>query len=140
MNSFELREFCKQETRRYMDMSNSKLGLNLPYPKVEFGIKNKRVKGLAFLGKNLIKYSDDLVRFTKEVVSNTCAHEVAHLVCYAKHGNNVKHHGEEWSSCLWTLGHKADKYFRGNPAPPTIVRTALGKVTIMPGVRTIEFD
>jgi predicted SprT family Zn-dependent metalloprotease len=140
MNSFELREFCNRETCRYIEVANTKLGLDLPYPRVEFGIRNKKVKGLAFLGKNLIKYNDNLVNFSKEVVSNVCAHEVAHLICYAKHGTKVKAHGEEWGSCLWTLGFKAERYFCGEPVPPAVVQTELGKVTIMPGVRTIEFD
>jgi SprT protein len=33
----------------------------------------------------------------------TLVHEVAHLLCYERHGNNVKAHGEEWKNAYREL-------------------------------------
>ena len=33
----------------------------------------------------------------------TLVHEIAHLLCHERHGNNVKSHGEEWKTCYREL-------------------------------------
>ena len=36
-------------------------------------------------------------------MAQTVPHEVAHLLCYLRHGNEVKPHGEQWQSIMKQL-------------------------------------
>ncbi len=94
-------------THHYIDASNQKLGLKLPYIPVRFDLQGK-ASGMFVVrrGEKIIRYNEIIFsRYLDDSLHNTTAHEVAHYVVHELHGRRrVKPHGKEWQQVMLLLG------------------------------------
>lgn len=94
-------------THRYIDESNRRLDLKLPYIPVRFDLKGK-ASGMFVVrrGEKFIRYNEIIFsHYLEDSLLNTTAHEVAHYVVYELYGRRrVKPHGREWKQVMHMLG------------------------------------
>lgn len=103
-----LQRECIERVHHYVDLAKTKLGVYLPYPRVQFDIRGTTA-GTAYAGKNLIRFSPTLLRENiEDFLVNTTGHEVAHLIARAKFGA-IDPHGNEWKRVMWAFGLRASR-------------------------------
>lgn len=95
---------CVHLTYEWVEKCNKTFGLNMPAFRVEFSLKGTTA-GMAYIGQKVIKYNPTLLRENPEAfLARTVGHEVVHHAAYAKYGNEISGHGEEWKRMMRKLG------------------------------------
>jgi SprT protein len=123
----QLRKEAIDKVHYYIDLGRTKLDIEIPYPKIAFNIKGTNA-GTANYSLNLIRFNPTLLfENPTRFIDRTPGHEVAHLLCRKKYGCNreVKSHGNEWRSIMWSLGLDAKRCHTYNVAH---VPTMLGRI------------
>ncbi len=71
-------------------------GRRFPRPEVSFKLRGSKA-GVAHLEQNLLRFNLQLYREnTEHFLTQTVAHEVAHLIAHQVFGPRIRPHGEEW--------------------------------------------
>lgn len=66
--------------------------------------------GVAWLDERRIELNPNLLRAHPERIDEILAHELAHLVVWARHGRDADPHGPEWRGLLELVGIPATRY------------------------------
>jgi SprT protein len=147
----EVRRECIARVKFYVDLAHKKIGVQIPYPRVEFSLKGTTA-GTANYAKNLIRFSPTLLRENvEEFLHSTTGHEVAHLI--AMHQEPAcEPHGMIWGAVMHAFSlpatrcHRYDvknvpsKVGKRSLGRPTVIVTAGAVVRPMGYGKVIEFD
>lgn len=94
---------CIERTNECVDFLSFECGIKIPYPKIEFALKNG-TGGQALLGGNIIQLNTTLLRENPdEYFDVVIPHEVCHLGAF-KGWPKGKPHGREWASLMRVFG------------------------------------
>ena len=99
-----------EETVKYINIANQKYGMNLRTPVIAFDLRGA-CAGQAWLQKHMIRYNISLLaKYGEEFITQTVAHEVAHLIAYVRNGyRKGKPHGQEWRAVMRAFGADASR-------------------------------
>jgi SprT protein len=116
---------CVEEVIKAYEVARKKLGIVMKFPRITFDLTGSTA-GKAFYRENRIAFNPKyLQRNTEDFLARTPWHEVAHLISFRKYGGNIRPHGDEWTTIMWTFGKPATRchnYNSGHQSPITICR------------------
>jgi SprT protein len=148
-----LQKECIELTHKIVTRANELFHIDLPLFKVEFALRGTTA-GKAFIGRRVIQYNPTLLRENPEAfLGRTVGHEVIHHAAYAKYGNGIRPHGEEWQRMMWKMGFpnsRCHSYDTSNvpsqvgkhrrPSAGRLVVPNTGIIKPINGGKIIEFD
>jgi len=146
-DALTLQKLCIKQVDHYLLLAERKLKIVIPKPAIRFSITG-RTAGRAWYHKNLIEFNPKILRLNaQDFLVETTGHEVAHLIAHARHKGQIKAHGSEWTSVMWTFGlpakrcHNYDTEDTGRKNKGPVVYKRDDKIVRPISVgRVIEFD
>ncbi len=105
--------FLKQLSQNLKEIIQTEVGLSFKRKRFIYNGYSYPIRLVLFEGKELGYFSNDkwiiglnknLIFQDQEIVLNTLRHEIAHLLCFIKHGSSVQDHGNEYKEICKTYG------------------------------------
>jgi SprT protein len=104
-----MRVQIKELVKKYKEMAERKYGRKFDTISIDWTQRRSTVAGKAYMTRWSVWINIPLHQAKPEMLEDTVAHEVAHLISYKVHGKSG--HGPEWRSTMRKLGQSPSRTF-----------------------------